>query len=191
MKNKIYLFIGKVEEIYEYIKIPNFAQIEIEKTTNKKIINQKKSVYKLLKYAAKQIYNIDEDFSEFYKNENGKPFTKKYCFSFSHTDDVVAVVVSNENVGVDIEKIDRKINIEKIKEKIVANGEKALNQVEIITLWTQKEAIFKLGNYGKIFSPNKIDTNNEKVISYKINVDASEFIVSIAGLGEVEIKKVY
>ncbi|MFA6922697.1 MAG: 4'-phosphopantetheinyl transferase superfamily protein [Bacteroidales bacterium] len=92
---------------------------------------------------------------------NDKPFTKnkKYNISISHSHKKAAVIISkNNHVGIDIEKMQHKI--EKLKEKFLCEeelkniGNKNISE-KLYVCWGAKESLFKL--YGKgniIFAEN-------------------------------------
>ncbi len=102
-------------------------------------------VWKLLEYALIKVYgNCDFDF-EF----NGSFFSivdhPEIKFSLSHSKNVVAVAISNNSVGVDVEVCDKKVlNLKKSLgfEDYYTKTEKDL--IEKLTLeWTKKESLFK------------------------------------------------
>jgi len=80
------------------------------------------------------------------KDEKGKPHLKNNLkhISFSHSKKSAAVVISDENVGIDIEE--QRVQLLKIQDKFVGNSEKSCknNLEELTWLWTCKEAIFKI-----------------------------------------------
>ena len=65
------------------------------------------------------------------------------CFSLSHSDVFVAVVVGDETCGVDVEKCQQKIL--KLKRKFRNECGVCCESVDDLTLaWTKKESLFKL-----------------------------------------------
>ena len=88
------------------------------------------------------------------KDDLGKPHSVKNDFflSISHTDKLVGMVVSDKNVGIDIQKFNPKLL--KIASKFI--NEKDLDEIrhsnlniheKILVQWSTKEALFKA--YGK------------------------------------------
>ena len=78
----------------------------------------------------------------FKTNENGKPFIENgdnFHFNISHTKNAFAVAVSDEAVGIDIEKI-RPIDYTKLNKFIDFNTE---NENDFFEIWTKKEASVK------------------------------------------------
>lgn len=85
------------------------------------------------------------------KMKGGKPYIENcpYFFSLTHTDGFCAVAISEEEVGIDAEHLDRSIN-EKMLERICSENELAgisANE-DAIRLWTLKEAAAKLTGRG-------------------------------------------
>ena len=105
--------------------------------------------------------SVDETDIVFYKNEHGKPYLKDLpCyFNISHSGDFVVCAVSENEIGIDIEKI-RPIDLKIAKKictetelKYLFNGIPNENDFNLATddellsrffkLWTKKEAILK------------------------------------------------
>ena len=78
--------------------------------------------------------------------EKGKPYVKglPVCFSISHSGDYAVCVVSDEEIGIDIEKI-RPIN-KRVADKFATEKEKEYilsSSNGFFEIWTLKEAYFK------------------------------------------------
>ena len=99
-------------------------------------------------YVVKQHLNLEEG-TDFSYNKNGKPSVKgKKPFSIAHNDDILAVAVSTEDVGVDIQK---KIKFTQKLAKEICNKEefeKVMNAedpaLELTKIWTMKESFAKM-----------------------------------------------
>ncbi len=95
--------------------------------------------------------SADETAIVFYKNEHGKPYLKDLpChFNISHSGDFVVCAISENEIGIDIEKI-RPIDF-KIANRVFNETELNFlftepneNQKDVFfSLWTEKEAILK------------------------------------------------
>ena len=102
-----------------------------------------------------------EDLPEIRTTERGKPYfpDSPWHFSISHTPKHAFCVLSRNNVGLDAEELDRKINL-RLAEKILSPGEKlqfnaADNQEKaLLTFWVLKEAAAKLSGEGLRGYPN-------------------------------------
>ncbi len=168
-----------------YIDISNFKidnnDIENFPTFRKEYLfsitdeNRKKQsffVWKLLDFAFK--HNLPDDNYEFV-NENGKISIKnnKFYLSLSHSRNMVAVSISNNAVGVDVQIVENKIL--KIKEKITNN---LTADVEYLTrLWVNKESLYKAGVEGGFFNNIIFDNyGNKYVLSVCTPQKSVEFI---------------
>lgn len=89
---------------------------------------------------------------EFETGTNGKPLltgaAADWGFNLSHAGDyVVAVLARGAAIGVDMESMSRKADIERLGERVFSASEKALvragGREAFFTLWSQKEALLK------------------------------------------------
>ena len=93
--------------------------------------------------------------------ESGKPYFPKspWHFSISHTKRRVFCALSRKNVGIDVEELDRDINL-KLADKVLSPGEKAQFDASqdkrraLLTFWVLKEAAVKLAGTGLQGYPN-------------------------------------
>lgn len=81
--------------------------------------------------------------------------------SASHCKNNVVVAISLAPIGIDIEQIGNKLLNKSIFQRILTKNEAKkypqYNNIDLLKLWTKKEAIFKMNGVKK-FIPNKIDT---------------------------------
>ena len=102
-----------------------------------------------------------ESLPEIAVTDRGKPYFPEgnWHFSISHTPRHAFCVLSRNNVAIDAEELDRKINL-RLAEKILSSGEKqqfdaAENQEKaLLTFWVLKEAAAKLTGEGLRGYPN-------------------------------------
>ena len=132
-------------------------KIYIIKLNNKELLN------KVL-----EIYNIN---SEIIYNEYGKPYLKnnEIYFNLSNSHDYSVCVVSNSEVGIDIEKITFKSTI---IDKICTEDEKKLikNSDDFTKIWTKKESFVKYLGIGLSYGLKNVDTlilKNIKTYKYE------------------------
>ena len=96
-----------------------------------------------------------KDLPEILRTDRGKPYfaDDTLHFSISHTPKHVFCALSGNNVGIDAEELDRKVNWN-LAEKILSPGEKAqFDAAEeksraLLTFWVLKEAAAKLSGEG-------------------------------------------
>ncbi len=94
----------------------------------------------------------------------GKPYFESgpYHFSISHTRRHAFCVLGTENVAIDAEELDRKVNLG-FAAKILSPGEKAQYDAAeekakaLLTFWVLKEAAAKLSGEGLRGYPNETD----------------------------------
>lgn len=151
---------------------------EIQNVSNEEVKKQKYWVWKVLELAVLRDLKLNPNDVKFIVDKNGKWSCDNFNFSLSHTSDIVAVAISNEEVGVDIENIGRLNDADmKLKNKILHKKENAADNNELLNLWTRKEAIFKY--IGKSsFVPNKILVKDYPVSSFNID---DKYILSVCG----------
>ena len=96
-----------------------------------------------------------EDLPEIRVTHRGKPYfpDSDWYFSISHTPKHAFCVLSRNNVGLDAEELDRKVNL-KLAEKILSPEEKARfdaaenKEKALLTFWVLKEAAAKRSGEG-------------------------------------------
>lgn len=159
----------------------NARNLELESVTNKKVKLQKYEVWKLLEHAVKTSLGLSANAVDFYKGDNGKWHAHGFYFSLSHSHGALAVAVSSSPVGVDIELIKQpKPNA---VERVLTTTEKGaisrLSESErakaLITLWSQKESVFKRNGSGRL---SEIQTDKESVETKIINLSGSDYALS-------------
>lgn len=173
--------IGKINDYKDNVILPFFVKQDLKSVTSVKVIDQKKASYGLLHIALLKFFDYYDDFSAITKSNNGKPISEDYCFSISHSKELVAVAISNKNVGIDIESLDKKINIESFKKRILHENERGTNffsKEDILTFWVKKEAKFKLDG-AKTFVPKNIDTNTFDSSIDLIEVDSKKYYICV------------
>ena len=149
----------------ERIDKANLINIELKKI-------QSLVGYLLLRYALKQ-FNIDiNDYAFSYKDN--KPFFEGlvYNFNITHSNNIVAVVISEKEVGIDCERIDVNRNFDLLKSYLFTAKETIefdlLNDIEkcnyFYQKWVMKEAHFKNVGLGLTKKFNSIDNLNYQVI---------------------------
>lgn len=175
------IYIAPVEMFFNNNSLPKYAQQELKSISHDGLRSQKIASYGLLKYAVEKLFKIQEDFKSYKKSKNGKPLNKNYCLSISHTNNLVAVGISKCNLGIDLENVNQKQNIERIKNAILACGEKFSNQniEEVYSVWTKKEAIFKF-NGDKVFNPKQVNFNTIPTKTIDFEFDGLKYVLSVA-----------
>lgn len=178
--SNVYVYIAKIKDIQLYFKN---SDLNIGGLTCKNNSIQSSSAYALLKYAVKDRWGIDEDFSTLGITENGKPYIEGYKFSISHSEALVCVAISKNDVGVDLECATKRRNWLGLRRRVLTqkeNEELATDNETMTSNWTQKEAVFKLMG-GRVFSPNAIALEGYYIDTITdISLDEDNYILSVA-----------
>ena len=144
------------------------------KNTYKLYIKENYTSENLLKYALKDYANIDK--YEIVYNEYGKPYLKNIdiYFNISNSKNVSVCVISNREVGIDIQY---KTYKESLKNKVFNNKEqelldKSIEKESVFTkMWTIKESYVKMKGIGLSYGLNNVDTLSLKkyikLLNYK------------------------
>ena len=110
-------------------------------------------------------------YDDIFYNGYGKPYLKgnRLYFNISHCDNYIVLVISDKEVGVDIQKITFR---EKILNHICTLKEKELikNAIDFTKLWVKKESYVKYLGKGISYGLKNVDTlklNNIKTKKYK------------------------
>lgn len=112
------------------------------------ILSAKTDAYVFVKKIAAEKYNIDAELLEIERNIHGKPFFKnlpEFHFNLSHSGDLQAVAVSEDCVGIDIEK--RRSPDLRIAKRFCSDELAYImetdNEKRFFEIWTRKEALLK------------------------------------------------
>lgn len=115
------------------------------------------------------------------KSKNGKPYLENsnIFYNISHKNKMVGLIISDSEVGLDIEYVDT----ENIKRKSTLKyfftekeRESITNNEGLLTLWTKKESYIKL-NGGMLRDAIGLDINNINVIYDTFKLD--NYIITI------------
>ncbi len=119
----------------------------------KKNISSKEFLEEVLKK-----YNIK---SKIVKNEHGKPYLEnnELYFNISHSGDYCVIVISDNEIGVDIQKLSYKPKVAK-RFYNKKEQELATNEVEFTKIWTIKEAYVKKLGIGLSYGLENVDTTS-------------------------------
>lgn len=197
-RDGITVYLGKIKEVAEFPPVyPKERDDEIRNAQNIKVKKQKYFVWKLLEHAIEDTFGLDIKDLKIEKKDSGKWVCDKCYFSLSHSEDIVAVALSNSEVGVDIERI-RPIKESAIIKTLTDSEKEQLSKITpsarqrfLLEKWSQKESIFKFSNQEN-FLPSKIDTSKASVLSKFVILDNKELVLSIASenIWDIDIKEI-
>lgn len=168
---------------------PLIRQRLIEQTTDPQLKRQRYCVWLLLDYALRSTVGKGVDELSFDLDGNGKWICDGgVCFSLSHSEDVVAVAVSDRNVGIDVEALDESRFNARLARRIltssesVAFGELPVRQQSqwLAEAWAKKESLFKRDG-GNAFAPNAVDsTVCNNVCCRVVSFGKRRYVVAVA-----------
>ena len=124
---------------------------EIKKSINDDNYKTYKSLKRQKEYICTRLLltEIDCNFSITYNKWGAPTLNTNKNISISHSNNLIAIIVSKKNVAIDIEMISKKPL--KIKDKFLSIFDNISHTIEETTLaWSAKETIFKLYQKGDI-----------------------------------------
>lgn len=170
---------------------PTKRQAEIDSCANDFIKAEKYTSWQLLKYAIERVSNVPFEQLNLHKNQNGKWVCDEFFFSISHSDELCAVVVDKNPVGVDLQAFTKGRFDKRLFERIATDNEKHVlaqlnvakqteqptipQQKQILALWCKKEALFKRLDFPTFVARN-VDTATAHFV--EIDVDALGKIIA-------------
>lgn len=160
-------------------------QKDIDDVSAPDVKRQKYYVWKLLEYGLERSFGLKSRDLTFRK-EGEHYLCDKARFSLSHCGDALAVAVSREPVGVDLEKIVCRDTEPLVPRVLTAAEMAAYSQLPaaektrfFFRAWTAKEALFKASDRD-VFVPAEQDMLRGPVESRVISVGGEEFYLSVA-----------
>lgn len=146
VNNNTQVSIWKIDESIESL----FENIELREESSLRL-SKMKSIEHQKGFLAVRHLLIKAGYSDFdlYYDDNGKPFLKDGRFiSISHSFQYASIIISTENVGIDIEK--KRDKIIRIANKFCNEEElllvdSSVNTIDALTeIWCTKEAMYKM-----------------------------------------------
>ena len=136
----------------------SFEDLNIKLYQNE--INKFKSTKRKLEYiCTRLLLNVIDEKLKISYNKYGAPIlnNNKYI-SISHTTKLIAIIISKNKVGADLELISQKLL--KIKSRFISNNDNVASNKENLTLaWSAKECVFKWHQKGNINFKEDIQIN--------------------------------
>jgi phosphopantetheinyl transferase len=167
---------------------PNLRQEEIEECVDNSLKIEKFYAWKLLEISVSEHIGLDFNKINFEKSSNGKWTCDRFCFSISHSAGVVAVCISEREVGVDCQEI--KPVKEGIENKILTAREKELlstlegaeREEFLLSAWCKKECLLKHSGEGAL-NPSKRETVGAEFFNKKIEIEGKSYLFFAYGEG--------
>lgn len=170
---------GPVTPVY-----PPARQERIDAAANENQRRQRYFVWKLLEYAMENSFGLGLREQEFTVDAAGKWRCDGCFFSLSHSENAVAVAVSDRPVGVDIESLERD-PASGLEKKILTEQELLVwvslaepdRKTYLLEKWCAKESLYKAGD-GLSFQPRQMETDD--VPGGRVAVGGQEYVYAVA-----------
>lgn len=185
-------------DISRYDNINNKRLEKIKKSTNLLFIKEQLGSNLLLNDILENNYFKDINLLEYVYNESGKPYLKddNLYFSLSHSNGIVALTVSKEEIGLDIELI--KPVKDSVAKRIMNDREyniySSLDKNKKITyfyeVWTSKEAYVKKLGTTISLNPSNIEID-EDILIKRIIIDNNEYMLAVTNSMSLTIDERY
>lgn len=143
------IYLWKITESYDQL----FSEVELNEKNQQRLQNMKSEMHRRGFLSVRKLleYNGYSDFDLYY-DQTGKPHLHDgRHISISHSHEFSAIVLSETNIGIDLEKQREKIRI--IADKFTAPLEETYLDAssedyisKLTVIWGTKEAIFKVRN---------------------------------------------
>lgn len=172
----------KVTSVY-----PPERDKQIRETKNENSRIERYAVWTVLEQAIEHSFSLSLKDLVFTENK-GKWCCDKLYFSLSHSRDAVAVAVSNDRCGVDIEALERFRSrysdpalLDKMYSKICSPEENVSVQSpdDLIKIWTKKESIYKCFGTER-FQPKSINSSAFETLTVNLSLP-NRHVVSFCG----------
>lgn len=162
------IFVWKITESFDALNLP----IELTNRSKERVLSMKSELHQRgflsVRHLLKEAGYCDADL---YYNGNGKPHLKDgKHISITHSFTFSAIIISDVEVGIDIEKNRDKIKI--IQHKFV-NFERGFihkddDYIQQLTvIWGAKESLYKIYPFGGLTFKNDIDINSFQIADKK------------------------
>ncbi|MBR2614035.1 MAG: hypothetical protein IKC71_00360 [Clostridia bacterium] len=122
----------------------------------------KKDAHEFLFFILEKYYDLKITDKDLKKTEFGKLYIENspIAFNISHSQNIVAIVISNENVGIDVEVIkDKKFS--NINKNVFGN--EILKKEDFFALWTKAESFVKYKASSILTSLKNIRIDGQKI----------------------------
>lgn len=182
------LFYAKIPSGSISCVYPKERQAEIENCLNEQLKLSKFYAWKLLEIAVNEHIGLDFAKLSFEKFPFGKWGCGEFCFSISHSANMVAVALSKNPVGIDCQAV-KPISLDLSRKILTANEERAFNGLEenskqgyLLEAWCKKECLLKLCGEGAL-KPTQRETEDKEFFKRLLSINNEEYLLLAYGRG--------
>ena len=198
MRAVLDVYLACMPDALEYKALyPTERDTEVFSVKNDEVKKQKYCAWRLLEYALEHTFGYDVEGVDFTKTASGKWMCPVCEFSISHSGNVVAVALSRNPVGVDVQ-VEKSIASSTFAQRMLtkkehtalltADGTRERNE-ELLTLWTKKESIFKSLNCDR-YIPAEIETSVYDTYNEVFETSGDKYYLSVCG-GDISKIRVF
>lgn len=193
--NKVFVYYARLSEAEGEAVYPKERDEEIRAAKNPLQRREKYSAWRLLQLAIGDAFGKDIKAFKFSKSSSGKWVADGFHFSLSHSEGIVAVALSKDPVGVDVQLI-KAPRAESFARRVLTDAElEEYNASSVdsrdrylIAKWSAKEALFKTLSKD-LFVPRDYIPTDENSHTEIISSGGADYALSVAGqISEVNIK---
>lgn len=191
-EKKIHIFLLRLEE-YDEKQFYDFLSDDEKERADRLRVELKKKQFIISRSVLRKIIsnsiNKSHDEIVFSYTEKDKPFikdkinNKKVEFNISHSEQRILIAVTLHNrVGIDVEKINAKIDFESLSARFFSNKEneflRSLKESKKLdafyNIWTRKEAFIKATGKGIAYGLDNFSVCSDNKITSKIDFEDEE-----------------
>ena len=181
MQNKVHIYYAVMPKKVSVLPLESKRRNDyIDTCLSQKTKEERYCVWKLLEYALKDISDKPIKEYDFTQNKNGKWWCEDINFSLTHSGDIVAIAISNERVGIDVQE-EKRVNTLALAKKILT--EKELQELDsakdknafLLQKWAQKECVYKMLENNAPFT--QIQTSNYILDNKVVVIDSQKYFV--------------
>ena len=124
------------------------------------------------------LYNYFFSNEEIFYNQYGKPYLKNKYFNISHADNYLLLGIADEEIGVDMQKITFKKNVEKLFSEEEQNLLKTAKEKMFTRYWVLKESYAKYLGVG-ISKKILQETIKKKDVYFYVYEDLNGYMIAV------------
>ena len=170
---------------------PEERQEEIMAKRNSTARRESYFAWRLLGFAVMQLFG-EELFAVGLEKKGGRWSARDFDISISHGGGALAVALSKNPVGIDLESLDGVSDCDGLARRFFNNEELSRylsspdGRESFLRIWTAKEAVFK-AQIRETFLPKETDSLSMPVHTEVVRIAKKSYVVSVAAEGELTL----
>ena len=164
-----------------YPVLPEERETELRGVSSDLVRREKYHAWRLLEYALRESLGLSMEEARPYRSPSGKWLSARAEFSISHSGGIIAVAVSREHIGLDVERCGRELPrgfaARMLTERELASLDGGSDGVTEV--WCRKEAIFKMRGESR-FIPREVESTDVPLYTERLSLPEGEYILALA-----------